>query len=68
MVFGHGSPSCPLWLSSWFCQAEGRKIDSTPPGGRRFIANKGQTVIQQPYDSLVEAIFLSTFGSVLADC
>jgi hypothetical protein len=39
-----------------------------PPGYRRFVANKHQTAIRQPYDSLVEAVFPPDFGLVLASC
>jgi hypothetical protein len=44
------------------------KIIHPPPGGRRFVANKRQTAIQQPYDSLVEAIFSAAFDFGFANC
>jgi hypothetical protein len=37
------------------CQAEGRKPH---PGVDIFVENTRQSAIQQPYDSLVEALFL----------
>jgi hypothetical protein len=37
-----------------------------PTRHRRFVANKGLTVIRQPYDSLVEALFLFVLPLILA--
>jgi hypothetical protein len=37
------------------------------PGGSRFVANKRQSDIQQPYDWLVEDHFSLCFGFDLAD-
>jgi hypothetical protein len=37
---------------------------NTPPGGSRFVANKMQSDIQQPYDCLVTAIFLYVLGLI----
>ena len=43
-------------------------FSQTPPGGRRFVANKRQSGIRQPYDSLVEALFAAAFAVDLANC
>jgi hypothetical protein len=58
-IFGNfGDFGNSLWPSACISQPQ------THPGVERFVANKHQTVIQQPYDSLIEALFPAVSGFV----